>query len=69
MRSDDQIVCAARHPGPADTRGVYSYLILTEELGVFALWEVSENNCGVVRIVDLHRIGGHGTQVTTGLGH
>ena len=30
------------------TRGGYSFLILTEELGAFTLWQVPKNNFGVI---------------------
>jgi hypothetical protein len=49
-------------------RGVYSLLVLAEELGAFPLGQVPENDLGVIRILVLGQFGGHATEVTPGPG-
>jgi hypothetical protein len=42
-------------------RGIYGFVVLAEKLGTFLLGEVTENYLGVIRILDLGRLGGHAT--------
>ena len=49
-------------------RGVYSLVVLAEELGAFPLGPVPENDLGVIRILVLGQLGGHATEVTPGPG-
>ena len=49
-------------------RGVYSLVVLAEELGAFLLRQVPWNNLRVIRILNLDWLGGHAIQRTTGPG-
>ena len=45
-------------------RSVHGLVLLAQEFGALLLRQIPEDNGGVIRILDLDRIGGHVTQLT-----